>query len=1216
MKNRLNWLVTFFLVTTIILGFVGCKEPPAPDLTAPADVTNFTVTAKDGDAFLSWTNPTDTDFAGLEISMTPAEGTLANSVKIGKNITSFTVSNLKISEDYSFTIKAFDSNNNFSKGITVSKVVEDTADYIPPSNVTNLTALNKDASVLLIWEDATEEDVFGYEVTWNKAAPINRNVTMTENSIMIAPGLEGCYINNLENGTEYEFTVKSIDSNGNESEGVSVEITPTIINKERLEITLSANTEEETNQDVEISVDVKTDSASNVLKIFYIDDIAFSIEDVLEYGTEITESKKIIAKENAIFTVIAIDTAGRADLKYISVLNIDKEAPGEVEGLEYIYSRDSKTLDISWNIPVDNDFYGIEVSYGIKNSEEKTIRNLDNYTYSVVLENIEDIDEEFVVSFKTKDFVGNLSEGKEIVFVPANAMKLSLILEYSKNSTYKEVDTFELGFTLGDSFYSIVGDFEIPENSTFEGRNYLYHGLFDSNGEFLAINDNTILEQDTELHLRYTPEMPNVVFDLNGGNIDGITTTIKKSLNSNDEIKLDDNPVQDGKVFLGWTLTKDGNDYIEFAIEDTTVYAKWEDPKQCSLTFYSEYGFRDFYTGKIFEQKTFTFNFTSGNTLFDVVNSLEFSLRPNFYENDDGKFFATPNEYVDANGNFIDKEYAKECILLSDFTMTAKYFECPIVSFDLNGGKVNGYDETVIEGPVMPCYPLTENCPTPKKEGYIFEGWTVTKDGNDIIDYITEGITTVYAKWAEPKPCTLTVDAGKGYFTDKQNYYIGSTYQIEFMTGEDLYSIRDRLFDEVSVNGYKDTDGKMYHYDYDVFKDENGNTIYGYEELIKDTTLVLQYELDPYVTFNLNGGNIDGNTDTVITQIREGYWFEDEFEKPVRDGYAFLGWTDSLDGYNFVEYTFEDTTVYAKWTPVTTVTIIAEGPIYDYYNGKYLESPFKITFPIGESHSLEYLLEGIDFYDFVIDNTLHSYSEVFLDEEDNIFTLDSIIDSDITLTVKYVLPLNITFDGNGGKVKDEIPDITYDIISGTKLIDLKDYPYELDPYREGYSFVGWTETPDGDDFVTIVYKDMTVYAKWQDPLKLFEQGDCLGDFSVNYDAETGTSVYDETNPLSLTYEGNGIYSVTFTYKDYMNGWGNYDGTCAFKIRTGGDWNLPSYGIADTNNQPQLDGEEVPCADVENNDIKVNNLVDGTSYKIIVRCEEDGDVFVKVETVTE
>ena len=183
---------------------------------------------------------------------------------------------------------------------------------------------------------------------------------------------------------------------------------------------------------------------------------------------------------------------------------------------------------------------------------------------------------------------------------------------------------------------------------------------------------------------------------------------------------------------------------------------------------------------------------------------------------------------------------------------------------------------------------------------------------------------------------------------------------------------------------------------------------------------------------------------------------------------------------------------------------------------------------------------------------------------------------------------------------------------------MKDYPYELDPYKEGYSFLGWTKTPDGDDFVTIVYEDMTVYAKWQDSLKLFEQGDCLGDFSVIYDAETDSYFYDINNPLplSLTYEGNGIYSLTFTYKDYMNGWGSAAGTCAFKIRTGGDWNLPSYGVADTNNQPKLDGEEVPCADIEDNNIEVNNLVDGTSYKIIVRCEEDGDVFIKVETVTE
>ena len=55
-----------------------------------------------------------------------------------------------------------------------------------------------------------------------------------------------------------------------------------------------------------------------------------------------------------------------------------------------------------------------------------------------------------------------------------------------------------------------------------------------------------------------------------------------------------------------------------------------------------------------------------------------------------------------------------------------------------------------------------------------------------------------------------------------------------------------------------------------------------------------------------------------------------------------------------------------------------------------------------------------------------------------------------------------------------------------------------------------------------------------------------------------------------------------------------------------------------NNQPILDGEEVKCtADTDSsNNIMVSGLIDETTYKIIFRCTEDGDVFVKVETVTE
>ena len=91
---------------------------------------------------------------------------------------------------------------------------EKEGDTLVPADVTELTATNKDGSVLLTWTDATDEDIYGYEVTWNKNAQINRSAAMEANSMMVAPGAKGCYISNLTNGTEYAFTVKSVDTSG------------------------------------------------------------------------------------------------------------------------------------------------------------------------------------------------------------------------------------------------------------------------------------------------------------------------------------------------------------------------------------------------------------------------------------------------------------------------------------------------------------------------------------------------------------------------------------------------------------------------------------------------------------------------------------------------------------------------------------------------------------------------------------------------------------------------------------------------------------------------------------------------------------------------------------------------------------------------------------------------------------------------------------------
>ena len=415
MKNRINWIIVTIVTISLLFSFIGCKDPDPIELdqTAPADVTNLVVTAADGNAVLTWTNPSDADFAGVQVAMSPAEGTLANAVSLGKDVTSLNVSGLEIGREYTFTVKTFDTSINYSTGAEAKATVADTADYEAPANVTNLVATNKDASVLLIWEDATDGDVYGYEVTWNKSNPINRSAAMTANSMMVAPGAEGCYISNLTNGTEYTFTVKSVDTSGNVSTGKTVTITPSIIEKSPLEINLTLNTTSKTNQDVVISVNATTDNASEVKKIAYKEGIFADIESVLS-GTDISTTKEITATENTTYTIAATDTAGRRELAFITVSNIDKEAPAQVGNIVVSYSRNSKRFDLSWTNPVDEDFAKTILTYGKTGSEEVTTVEYVKGITSAVIENIADDNSEYTFSLKTKDNVGNVSEAKTV----------------------------------------------------------------------------------------------------------------------------------------------------------------------------------------------------------------------------------------------------------------------------------------------------------------------------------------------------------------------------------------------------------------------------------------------------------------------------------------------------------------------------------------------------------------------------------------------------------------------------------------------------------------------------------------------------------------------------------------------------------------------------------------------------------------------------------
>ena len=106
---------------------IGCKQniTPAQDTTPPAEVTKLETKAGDGKVSLSWTNPADADLYQVEITSSPAAGSLAHPVYLsaekGKTM-SFTAEGLTSGTAYTFTVKTLDKALNKSKD-GVSKTV-------------------------------------------------------------------------------------------------------------------------------------------------------------------------------------------------------------------------------------------------------------------------------------------------------------------------------------------------------------------------------------------------------------------------------------------------------------------------------------------------------------------------------------------------------------------------------------------------------------------------------------------------------------------------------------------------------------------------------------------------------------------------------------------------------------------------------------------------------------------------------------------------------------------------------------------------------------------------------------------------------------------------------------------------------------------------------------------------------------------------------------
>ena len=400
MKKFRYALVAF--LATIALIATSCKNEVETDTTAPADVTGFTVTATNGNAVLTWTNPSGSDFSGVKITMSPAEGTLASPVMLGKDATTFSVSGLTNGTEYTFKIQSFDGNMNFAKGETdgarKNATPLDTADKTAPASVTNLTATAKDKSVLLTWTDAvdTDKDIYGYEVSWTSTTESRAVTALSSNSIVVAQGIGGTIIKSLTNGTEYTFTVKTLDTSFNKSEEVTAKATPVETpSTDVLKIALSVP-EAKSNTSVTVTANITT--AGTVKRVVYKKDA--TIKPAASYLADTSVSEATVDANdntkwtftitptdetaNGTYTIAAIDGDGREEIAQIKISNFDFTQPAYVNGIKAEYSSTESTIALNWSNPADEDFAHVEICYTATDangtSEKSTVENVTEET--------------------------------------------------------------------------------------------------------------------------------------------------------------------------------------------------------------------------------------------------------------------------------------------------------------------------------------------------------------------------------------------------------------------------------------------------------------------------------------------------------------------------------------------------------------------------------------------------------------------------------------------------------------------------------------------------------------------------------------------------------------------------------------------------------------------------------------------------------------------
>lgn len=167
--------------------------------------------------------------------MTPAAGNLAKPEPCSKETNTFTVTSLNAGTEYTFTFTNLDSKQQETSSkisiVAETKKAEEAVNTTPPQDVTGFKVEVEDLVATLKWKVSESKDVFGYFISYEEeklksgSIDTSRSVlteSMPKNTVFLSPETKN-YSISVKSGRSYTFTVKTVDTSGNESAGVTSE---------------------------------------------------------------------------------------------------------------------------------------------------------------------------------------------------------------------------------------------------------------------------------------------------------------------------------------------------------------------------------------------------------------------------------------------------------------------------------------------------------------------------------------------------------------------------------------------------------------------------------------------------------------------------------------------------------------------------------------------------------------------------------------------------------------------------------------------------------------------------------------------------------------------------------------------------------------------------------------------------------------------------------